>query len=78
MVGSFLGGYGYRAGAISAVFLYQVFCEAFHGGKNTLKYARGYKCYLILIRFGHLRWDQRVGNWPVDFTCPLIGTYKAT
>lgn len=35
------GGYGYRTGAVSTVFLYQVFCEAFHGGKNALKYVYG-------------------------------------
>lgn len=51
MVISFLGGDGYRAGAISAFFLYQVFCEAFHGGKKILKCVYVYRSYLIFDLF---------------------------
>jgi len=51
MVVSFLGGYGYRTGAISAFFLYQIFCEAFHGGKKILDDVYGYKSCLIFGLF---------------------------
>lgn len=35
---SLLGGHGYWAGVVPAIFLYQVFCEAFHGGKGSLPF----------------------------------------
>lgn len=51
VVTSFLGGYGYRTGAISTFFLHKVFREAFHGGKKILKDVYGYKCCLIFDLF---------------------------
>lgn len=35
---SLLGGYGYRAGVVPAILLYQVFCEAFYGGKGSPRF----------------------------------------